>query len=236
MKKVNLLLFAIAAICAVSCGDRPSTISSRDVSELLKKEKFNINSEFIYIPKGIKNVSNVSEDDINTYRLYEEAGLITVKDTTVSYRNWGKTKSYEAYDFTINEAGTGAIVEERNNDYKVFSYEYEIDDIGDIKLISNIKIEEFNGEISTFAIYLSGSVTKTSPYVTACGVKKNDNYPLSVGGEDFVIAATVKAVFRGGKVIEMELSDAKIINEDKMADYYDSKWLKQAKKNARVLY
>lgn len=228
MKKLNLLIIAILSICAISCGDgSKDPLSKKEALNFIIEESIGTETNFIYIPSKIIKVSDL-DYPLNSYMLFEKAGLLTMADTTITVNSWYSNKTYPARDIKLTETGTASIVEEQKNKYKVFGYKYEIDKIVDMKLLRTATVEEMNAEIFSYIVYYTGTIVETSPFANAININIKDKYPFDEGDKGkSVMTAEITAIYRDGKLINASVSTK--ANTDDMDATFDEYWLKALK-------
>ncbi len=239
MKKICLLFAVCSAVFMVSCnGIGDASLSKKDVLEhIISTRGTYVNT--ITLPEMIKSrkimESNYCNYDLLT--LYANNGLVTMRDTTISYREWGKWKSYAAVDCKLTPKGQESVLESvissNNSDTKVLRFEAEYDKIVDMRLISRVKVEESEGEILKYIVFYTGTVIKTTPFITIFNVNEGDVYPIVEGIDEEVIATIATATFRKGKLINLALDSTEFVDKSDMDSAYDEVWLNEAKRNSR---
>lgn len=228
MRKSYLSIVASLAIIMTSCGGAGSSLSkSKLLDHLVAKTE--TQSMVLTFPEKVKPIDDFEKSccEMELLKQYESLGLITMKDTTVSYRHWGTLKTYDGIDVKLTEKGLEPVVETGSYGAKVLLYKYDINKIVDMELISRVEIEMLECEIITYAAFYTGKIIEVTPFITVKGVKVGDTYPLKEGDDAQLIATVVTAVFRNGELVEISNSGSDIIKKSEIKEYSTSAWLDQ---------
>lgn len=233
MKKINfLLLFAIAAM-AVSCSSDPS-LGKNDALEYIVDDLGGNSSRSTTIPTGIKSQSRIDDSSMMEYRAYERAGLLTIQDTTYTYRstnwsNYGKMVTVNSVYIQPTEKAAAAIVDVGDKSITVLLYKYEYNKIDDIELVMKKPIENFDGEYHVYTVFYEGNIIEATPFANAIGISLNDKYPFSTTSEDALGVMVLTAVYRNGELVTLLGADKDVTTDSKKEEYYDEVWFKMAK-------
>ncbi len=219
MKKIYFFAVSAVSMLAVSCGG--ASLSNGAALDQILLENENQCTEQISIPKGLKPLSQI-EDEMPMYRVFENAGLLTIKDSVVKTRYWG---NYEAVDINITDKGRTAVDSEDRSSYDVTTYTYEYDKVVDLKLLASKTVEECDATIQRYIAFYSGHIVSVSPFGTALGVAVEELYPFTEGEDEKVMGSSVSAIFRGSKLIETDVIGEQEIYKAKIDEAFDSEWV-----------
>lgn len=219
----------------VSCsgGMGTSDLSKSKILEYIVAEN-GTQSETFIIPEKLVSVKEMNTHcNTDILKLYASYGLVTVKDSTVTYRQWGSTKSYEAVEAKLTTQGATALIEHTPKGAKILRYSYEYDKIVDMDLLARKYDEDLKAELVVYAVFYTGKVTAASPFITCFGVDVDSIYPLSNEEEEaYVKATTIKAIFRNGKAIYIDGSNTQTISKSEMEAYSNEAWLEILEKSS----
>lgn len=218
---------------ATSCCGHCS-LSEKEVLEFINQENQTNDSRHTTIINKVTDKSKVV-NNIGEYEFYEKAGLLTIKDTTITTRSWGRTHTSEAYDIQFTAAGSPSISETMDSYNKVLLFEYTYDKIVDMRLIGSKAIEEFNLESVCYMVYYTGTLTQATPFAEALGCKVGDEYPTLDAPEDQVMSSIIIGYFRDGDLVKMTISKINLLEKSEMDDYFDKQWYKLAKQSVKEL-
>lgn len=191
------------------------------------------------IPNKIKKTSDLTNEEIASFKQFEKAGLLTIKDTTITTRSWGKATTHPALDIQLTAKGAQSIIAKKSNADKneVLLYNYEINEINDMRLICTDKVEAANAKIFTYIVFYTGNVIKASPFATTMGINVEDVYPFIKRDKSYVMTAKVVATYREDDLVNAKASGVgSTIREDEMDKCFDSVWMEAIDNPYRTLY
>lgn len=210
-------------------------LSSLSESSLSKKEALlyitetnGTQTDSFTIPEKLTSVKDMGNYcSMELLNLYAQKGLVEVRDSTVSYRTWGGTKSYEAVEVRLTTLGAESLIEHTQKGAHLLRYKYDFDKIVDMEVLARKNDEDIKAEIVIYAVYYTGTVIEATPFITTfdIGIDVESKYPFSLDDEDYVRATTMVAIFRDGELVSLDDSDTKNIKKSEMEEYSNDAWL-----------
>ncbi len=237
MKKIYLLSVACLALLMVSCGGGGSSLSKKEMlAYIVEHEGIDVVS--VQIPEELKSNSEIDKHygGISRLKKYESQGLLTLKDTVVTYRQWGSTKSYEGTEIQLTDEGRKYVISNKNKVSTMLAYKSEYDKIVDMELLSRKTLEEYGAEIICYSVFYTSTVTETTPFASHTQIVPKVTFPIeNDSNEQQVFATTAVAIFRNGDLIEISTSGKSVVTKKAMNDYSNKAWAGIVEKAVRFL-